>query len=111
VRVVNQNQPAPSDGDDKKIPWRRPPTWFFAKLFAAIAYVPGVCLLFYLGLHGFGSPPFPPDQPACGNAVFGDYVLSGRWLLMLFAPFAGIIVSIAAAVVGGVVDYILHFRN
>jgi hypothetical protein len=93
------------------VPMRRPvqkqgmatQRWFFAKLFAAITFVLGSCVLFYVGFIAFLPPP--PGTYGCGNKA-----MAGFALMCLTPVFAGVL-AIGAAIFGGMLDITLRSGN
>jgi hypothetical protein len=76
--------------------------WAFAKWFAAIAFVAGGSVAFYLGYRQFRPPPPPPGTALCGNAVIG-----GLAMMVIGAPVVAIACSVVAATIGSALDCIL----
>jgi hypothetical protein len=76
---------------------------FFAKWFAAMGFVGGGAIVFYIGFRAFRPPPPPPGTGLCGNAVLG-----GLLLMVFGTPLAAIASALVAAFIGGVLDRILH---
>jgi hypothetical protein len=98
------------DGPDTKsffpIRWQPKLTlarpWFYTLWFAAIGFLGGGWGMFSIGSRAFMPPPPPPGQGACGNAVLGGFMFT-----LFLTPLAAAVGSLAAALVGGIVDYVL----
>ena len=54
-------------------------SWFFAKWFAAIGFVAGGSIVFYVGLRAFNPPPPPPGTHLCGECSPGRHGCNGHW--------------------------------
>src|SRR5208283_1136709 len=77
--------------------------WLFTKWFAAIGFLAGGSIVFYIGFRAFAPPPPPPDTGLCGNAVLG-----GLLIMVLGTPLGAVAASLVAAVIGGILDCIVH---
>lgn len=78
-------------------------TWFFAKWYAATAFLGSGSVVFYLGYRQFRPPPPPPGTALCGNCIIG-----GLMVMVVCAPVAAVLASLVAAAIGGLLDYILN---
>ena len=78
--------------------------WLFAKWFAAIGFVVGGSIVFYIGLRAFNPPPPAPGTHLCGNKVLGGVVL-----MVFGTPLGAVAFSLGALFIGGVLDCIRHY--
>ena len=76
-------------------------SWFFAKWFAAIGFVAGGSIVFYVGLRAFNPPPPPPGTHLCGNAVLGGMVV-----MVIGTPLGATAFSLGALLIGRILDRI-----
>jgi hypothetical protein len=76
----------------------------FAKWFAAIAFLAGGSIVFFIGFRAFAPPPPPPGTGLCGNAV-----LAGLFVMVFGTPLGAIASALVAAISGGILDCILHY--
>jgi hypothetical protein len=74
-------------------------SWLFARLFAAVAFLPGACIIFSIGFDAVNPPPPGPGQAGCGLQV-----LAGMIAMIVGTPLAAITFALGGALVGGVFD-------
>jgi hypothetical protein len=79
-------------------------SWPFAISFAVLGFLAGGSVVFYLGFRAFAPPPPPPGTAGCGNQVMGGFVV-----MVFGAPIGAMVCSMVTAVVGGILDSIVHF--
>jgi hypothetical protein len=83
-------------------------SWFFTKWLAAIGFLVGGSVVFYIGYTSCHPRPPPPGTVACGNCVLG-VVLRGWCVMVIGTPLGAIATALAAAIVGGILDCIRHY--
>ncbi|HEX4588682.1 MAG TPA: hypothetical protein VH120_02055 [Gemmataceae bacterium] len=88
-------------------PWQprspsRGPTWRFAAILAALAFVLAGSVVFYGGYRQSHPPPPPPGTAYCGNEVLG-----GWFVMIVGGPIAGAMAALLGGLVGAAADYCL----